>query len=61
MLNGTNVSGAQLEVLGFTDDNITADLELALYHGDNLAMTTREIDQTIRALDGEYIEPGPRK
>ncbi|WP_319506857.1 cobaltochelatase subunit CobN [uncultured Methanolobus sp.] len=59
LLNGTNVSDAQLEIFGFTDDSITADLELAIEYADNLAMTTREIDQTIRALDAEYIEPGP--
>ncbi len=58
LLNGTNVSGAQLEILGLTDDNITADLELAIRYADNLSLTTREIDQTLRALNAEYIEPG---
>ncbi|WP_242492605.1 cobaltochelatase subunit CobN [Methanolobus psychrotolerans] len=59
LLYGTNISTAQLEILGFTDDSITADLELAIEYADKLDMTTREIDQTIRALNAEYIEPGP--
>ncbi|WP_370574528.1 cobaltochelatase subunit CobN [Methanomethylovorans sp.] len=58
LLNATNVSTAQVEVFGLTNANITADLELALQYADNLAQTTREIDQTLRALNSEYIEPG---
>ncbi|WP_298685306.1 cobaltochelatase subunit CobN, partial [uncultured Methanomethylovorans sp.] len=58
LLNATNVSTAQVEVLGLTNANITADLELALQYADDLAQTTREIDQTLRALNAEYIEPG---
>ncbi|MCC7575687.1 MAG: cobaltochelatase subunit CobN, partial [Methanomethylovorans sp.] len=58
ILNGTNVSNAQVEVLGLANTNITADLELALQYANNLAQTTREIDQTLRALNAEYIEPG---
>jgi len=58
LLNGTNVSEAQLEILGLTDDTITSDLELATVYANNLALTTREIDQTLRALNAEYIEPG---
>ncbi|TQD29551.1 cobaltochelatase subunit CobN [Methanolobus vulcani] len=58
ILYGTSVSDAQLQVLGFTDVNVTADLELAIEYSDEIAMTTREIDQFIRALDAEYIEPG---
>ncbi|TQD29550.1 cobaltochelatase subunit CobN [Methanolobus vulcani] len=58
ILYGTSVSDAQLQVLGFTDVNVTADLELAVEYSDEIAMTTREIDQFIRALDAEYIEPG---
>ncbi|AGB48827.1 Mg chelatase, cobalamin biosynthesis protein CobN [Methanomethylovorans hollandica DSM 15978] len=58
LLNATNVSTAQVELIGLTNANITADLELALQYADNLAQTTREIDQTLRALNAEYIEPG---
>ncbi|WP_440946045.1 cobaltochelatase subunit CobN [Methanosarcina sp. T3] len=58
LLNGTNVSTAQLEILNLTDDSITSDLELATVYASNLALATREIDQTLRALDAEYIEPG---
>ena len=57
LLNGTNVSTAQLDILGLTDDSITDDLDLALEYGENLNQTTREIDQTLRALNAEYIEP----
>ncbi len=58
LLNATNVSTVQVEVLGLTNANITADLELALQYAGDLAQTTREIDQTLRALNAEYIEPG---
>nr|WP_321420603.1 cobaltochelatase subunit CobN [uncultured Methanomethylovorans sp.] len=59
LLNSTNVSTAQLDILGLTDDNITQDLNLGLEYADKLSQTTREINQTLRALDAEYIEPGP--
>ncbi len=59
LLDGMNVSDAQMQVLGLTDDSITADLELALQYADNLEQTTREINQTLRALNAEYIEPAP--
>jgi cobaltochelatase CobN len=58
LLNGTNVTAAQLDVLGLTDPKITADLNDALNYSALLGKTTREIDQTLRALDSEYIEPG---
>jgi len=58
LLNGTNVSTAQMEVLGLTDTTITADLNLGLEYSNHLSQTTREIDQTLRALNAEYIEPG---
>ncbi|NYT18821.1 MAG: cobaltochelatase subunit CobN [Methanosarcinales archaeon] len=59
LVNGTNVSAAQLEVLNLTDPSITDDLNQAMYYSDQLAQTTREIDQTLRALNAEYIEPAP--
>ncbi len=61
LLDGKNISSAQLEVLNLTDadDSISADLNLALEYSDHLSQTTREIDQTLRALDAEYVEPGP--
>ena len=59
ILNGTDVSTAQMEVLGLTNDSITADLNLALEYSGHLSQTTREINQTLRALNAEYIEPGP--
>jgi|GEM_PF-77201 len=59
ILNGTNVSTAQLDILSMTDDNITSDLNLGLEYADKLSQSTREINQTLRALNAEYIEPGP--
>ena len=59
LLDGINVTDAQMQVLGLNDTNITADLELALEYGNDLEQTTREINQTLRALNAEYIEPAP--
>jgi len=61
LLNGTDVTTAQIEILGLTDADaeITTDLNLALNYSLLLSGTVREIDQTLRALDAEYIEPGP--
>ncbi|WP_250869123.1 cobaltochelatase subunit CobN, partial [Methanococcoides seepicolus] len=58
LLNGTNVSAAQMDVLGLTDPNITADLNLALNYSIALGQTSREIDQVLHALNAGYIEPG---
>jgi cobaltochelatase CobN len=58
LLYGTNVSTAQVAILGDVNDTITEDLETAIEYGDNLANTTREITQSLRALNAEYIEPG---
>ena len=59
LLNGTNISNAQMDVLGLIDANITADLEQGLEYADLLGQTTREISQTLHALNAGYIEPGP--
>ncbi|PQV43425.1 cobaltochelatase subunit CobN [Methanohalophilus euhalobius] len=59
LLNGTNVSQAQEDVLGKTDSNVTADLNTALNYSAALQNTTREIDQTLKALNAGYIEAGP--
>ena len=61
LLNGMDTTTAQTTVLGLTaaDPTITADLNQAINYSALLGETTREIDQTLRALDSEYIEPGP--
>jgi len=59
LLDEVNVSTAQIELFGDNYTTITADLELALEYADNLEQTTREISQTLRALNSEYIEPAP--
>ncbi|HJH32703.1 MAG TPA: cobaltochelatase subunit CobN [Methanosarcinaceae archaeon] len=59
LLNGTDVSTAQLDVLDITDPDITADLNMALDYSALLGQTNREIKQVLRALNAGYIEPGP--
>jgi cobaltochelatase CobN len=59
LINGVNVSDAQFAVLGQNYTSITEDLELALEYADNLEQTTREINQTLKALNAGYIEPAP--
>ncbi len=58
ILNGTNISDAQFEAFGKTSDAVTAELEKALIYAENLKLADREISQTLRALNSEYIEPG---
>ncbi|SFM94306.1 cobaltochelatase subunit CobN [Methanolobus profundi] len=58
LLYGANATDAQIEILGVTNETITSDLELAIEYADDLEETTREIDQTLKALNAEYIEPG---
>ncbi|MFP4655275.1 MAG: cobaltochelatase subunit CobN [Methanohalobium sp.] len=59
ILNGTNVTEAQEEVLNTTDTKITEDLNTALNYSTKLQQTSREIDQTLKTMDAEFIEPGP--
>ncbi|HIH95437.1 TPA: cobaltochelatase subunit CobN [Methanosarcina acetivorans] len=59
LLEGMDYSGAQLLVLNTTDPKLTEDLETAENYSALLALSTREIDQTLRALDAGYIEAGP--
>jgi cobaltochelatase CobN len=61
LLNGTDITTAQIDILNLNnpDPAITADLNQALNYSAFLSQTDREIDQTLRALNAEYIEPGP--
>jgi cobaltochelatase CobN len=61
LLNETDISTAQIDILNLSepDTAITADLNQALNYSDLLSQTEREIDQALRALNAEYIEPGP--
>jgi cobaltochelatase CobN len=61
LLDGKDISSAQIEALNLTeaDEDVSAYLNRGLEYSDSLSQTTREIDQTLRALDAEYIEPGP--
>ena len=60
LINGTNITIAQNTVLGATSDNVTSNLKTALDFAERLDQTTREINQTLRALSAEFIrsEPG---
>uniref|UniRef100_A9A729 Cobaltochelatase n=1 Tax=Methanococcus maripaludis (strain C6 / ATCC BAA-1332) TaxID=444158 RepID=A9A729_METM6 len=57
ILNGTDVVTVQTEILNLTNAAITTDLNTGLGYAINLTLTTREISQTLRALNAEYIEP----
>lgn len=61
ILDGKDVFSAQMETLNLTeaDEDVSAYLTRGLEYSDRLSQTAREIDQTLRALDAEYIEPGP--
>ncbi|MHC1588668.1 MAG: cobaltochelatase subunit CobN, partial [Methermicoccaceae archaeon] len=58
LLNSTNVTYAQTQVLGLVNTTISSDLNTSLTYASLLNQTTRETDQLMRALSGEYIEPG---
>jgi len=60
LINGTNITAAQNAVLGTSSDEIASDLQLATDYAERLDLSTREIDNTLRALSGEFIrsEPG---
>ncbi|ABR55550.1 Cobaltochelatase [Methanococcus vannielii SB] len=59
LLNGTDVSSVQLKILGIEDVNIESNLETALKYSNSLKETNKEIINTLRALNAEYITPGP--
>ena len=60
LINGTEITAAQDAILGGASDEISSDLQLAKDYGRRLDLSTREIDNTLRALSGEFIrsEPG---
>ncbi len=60
LINGTNITAAQNSVLGASSDEVASDLQLATDYAERLDLSTREIDNTLRALSGESIrsEPG---
>jgi len=60
LINGTDIMAAQNVVLGASSEEVTSDLQLALDYAERLDLSTREIDNTLRALSGESIrsEPG---
>ncbi len=58
LLNSTNTTYAQMQVLGLVNATISDDLNTSILYASRLNQTTRETDQLLRALNGEYIEPG---
>lgn len=59
LLNFTSVDDAQQKVIGTVDQSITDNLDLGNTYAENLKLATQEITNTLRALNGEYISPGP--
>ena len=57
LLNSTSTSDAQYLILGQVDANITAFLNDSIMHYQNILLSTQEITNTLRGLDGQYIEP----
>ncbi|ALK05159.1 MAG: protoporphyrin IX magnesium chelatase [Methanosarcina sp. 795] len=55
--NNTNVTTAQLEVYGQTNNSVTLDLELGLEYRDQLLDCDVEIDRILSALNGGFIPP----
>jgi cobaltochelatase CobN len=60
LIKGTDIIEAQNSVLGGSSDEISSYLRLAVDYGERLDQSTREMDNALRALSGEFIrsEPG---
>jgi cobaltochelatase CobN len=58
LLNGTSLTDAQNRILGTNDSSVTAYLEQGIIYYQNIQNSIQEIPNILRALNGEYIEPG---
>ena len=60
LINGTDILEAQKSILGASSEEISSYLRLAVDYGERLDRSTREMDNALRALSGEFIrsEPG---
>jgi len=58
LLENVSVTEAQMQVLGTTSEDIGDDLQLAINYSALLLEADNEIEQVLKAMNGEYIEPG---
>uniref|UniRef100_A9A8A0 Cobaltochelatase n=1 Tax=Methanococcus maripaludis (strain C6 / ATCC BAA-1332) TaxID=444158 RepID=A9A8A0_METM6 len=58
LLENVTIDNAQMQVLGTTSEDIENDLQLAINYSALLLEADNEIEQVLKAMNGEYIEPG---
>ncbi|WP_260398738.1 cobaltochelatase subunit CobN, partial [Methanococcus maripaludis] len=58
LLENISVDDAQMQVLETTSEDIGNDLQLAINYSALLLEADNEIEQVLKAMNGEYIEPG---
>jgi cobaltochelatase CobN len=58
LLENITIDDAQMQVLGTTSEDIETDLQLAITYSELLLEADDEIEQVLKAMNGEYIEPG---
>ncbi|WP_258558961.1 cobaltochelatase subunit CobN, partial [Methanococcus maripaludis] len=58
LLENISIDDAQMQVLGNTSEDIECDLQLAINYSALLLEADNEIEQVLKAMNGEYIEPG---
>ncbi len=56
LLGNISSTDAQMQILGTASTEVTAELETALNYTELLSEADNEIQQILRAMDGEYIE-----
>ncbi|WP_406661023.1 cobaltochelatase subunit CobN [Methanolobus sp. ZRKC3] len=57
LLDNRNITDAQMQVLGNTSIPVENYLNNAINYAELLAESNNEIEQVLKAMDGEYIEP----
>ncbi len=57
LIDDENMTAAQVQVLGTTSADVEADLNTAIYYAELLSETGNEIQQVLKAMNGEYIRP----
>ncbi|AKB30996.1 CobN-like chelatase BtuS for metalloporphyrine salvage [Methanosarcina siciliae HI350] len=57
LLQNVSIEDAQIQVLGSSSEDVTGYLTTAQEYAEKLGESKNEIQQILKALDGEYIEP----
>ncbi|WP_440948901.1 cobaltochelatase subunit CobN [Methanosarcina sp. T3] len=57
LLQNVSIEDAQMQVLGSSSEEVTGYLNTAQEYAEKLGESKNEIQQVLKALDGEYIEP----